>query len=499
MIRLIPNVEPLREFNRCHEPGSGRFAHATAGRCAPAVVQSRSETARLTWDERRRGEDGEGVQTARLRIALRKGQAGAVPNFMKADVQKALKQERAITAWGEGTQWGSPSTLPPARLIQLNPLSMLAMGEQFSGKHEILSAYRHEVGHLNPTRLGRTAVVGGLSRRAIWDAAQRSWIAAERNQHLHWGTKHGETLLSNAEAIRTGNPMVIKAFDRLIDNVHEEVRAWRNAIRDNRGRVDFGTVHEALATYTRTLVGAYNTEPVPEARRMAAVLTSRLRRYAQRVRRHAKTLKESNDCHDPDDGRFCSGTGAGEAFTGTAYHSTPYEFEEFDFSDAIGPHFGTLTAALDRGDKTGANVRDVQVEPIPADMGRQGWEVWVDGELHSEHTKKSEAAKIAKSLARRTPIEVQLSISNALRLPDLGVWGFGHLLHQLQTAGAMSTAEADTVWAAWQKRDADGWEAMRSHLEGKGYDGIVYTNDVEDAGSDSYIPFRQRQIVRRKR
>ena len=82
-----------------------------------------------------------------------------------------------------------------------------------------------------------------------------------------------------------------------------------------------------------------------------------------------------------------------------------------------------------------------------------------------------------------------LSISNPLRLPDLGVWGYQSVIREARKAGVpISEGEYDAVFAA-----QDNNAALRDLLTEKGFDGIVYANAMEGRG-DSYIAFRPEQI-----
>jgi hypothetical protein len=113
-------------------------------------------------------------------------------------------------------------------------------------------------------------------------------------------------------------------------------------------------------------------------------------------------------------------------------------------------------------------------------------------------TSEQATARLEKKRGGGRPkvIAVDLDIKNPLRLPDIGVWNhFNNLHRHLSVNGHFTPAEADAVWDAWQRTDDAGWEALKATLEAKGYDGIVYTNEVEGTG-DSYIAFRSQQIRR---
>lgn len=131
-----------------------------------------------------------------------------------------------------------------------------------------------------------------------------------------------------------------------------------------------------------------------------------------------------------------------------AYHASPDQFDEFDMSKE-GAHFGTYEQA--------ANVRKPGL---------------------------------------REPRAYVLSIKNPLRLHDIGVWNkFNNLHTVLSTGNHITDEQADAIWAAWQKSDAEGWQALKQALEQNGYDSIVYQNEQEGPG-DSYLVWHNEQIAR---
>ncbi|MFA5026617.1 MAG: hypothetical protein WC713_01980 [Candidatus Methylomirabilota bacterium] len=180
---------------------------------------------------------------------------------------------------------------------------------------------------------------------------------------------------------------------------------------------------------------------------------------------------------------------AGSKVRNIVYHSTPYDFTVFDMTGEVGAHFGTKQAAIDRATKTGATENDVDVT-----KGNGVYEVWLDNDLHGEYPSKAEADRVAKALRKREPMAVYLSIQNPLRMPDLGVWTSEGVRTFLSVNNIITDSEADRVWEASRKSDVDGSNALRDVLEKHGYDGVVYKNDLEDAGSDSFIAFRPEQI-----
>ena len=98
---------------------------------------------------------------------------------------------------------------------------------------------------------------------------------------------------------------------------------------------------------------------------------------------------------------------------------------------------------------------------------------------------RHQASKFGKKI-----MAVHLALSNPLRLPDLGTWGFENLARNLDSRGLGIIDGADYE-RAWGANDQNA--ELRKILLEKGYDGVVYGNEVEGAG-DSFIALRASQI-----
>lgn len=171
------------------------------------------------------------------------------------------------------------------------------------------------------------------------------------------------------------------------------------------------------------------------------------------------TTQEIFDFQDPNDAKLIAELygepskwkpveNVDEAIVG--YHASPNKFKTFDTSKE-GAHFGT----------------------------------------------HEQASNLRKSNLRK-PIAYSLDIKNPVRLHDIGVWNnFNNLHGALSINDHITPEQADAVWAAWLRSDAEGWEALKAALEANGYDGIVYQNEQEGPG-DSYIALRAGQIHRLK-
>src|SRR5262249_35197744 len=129
------------------------------------------------------------------------------------------------------------------------------------------------------------------------------------------------------------------------------------------------------------------------------------------------------------------------------YHSSPFNFEEFDPSRIahFGFHFGSLT----------------QAKSMPkAKVG--------GGQMYA----------------------VYLRLEKPLRLPDLGTWSVDSLVHELQKRKIITRGDADVVY---DSRDPN--KELREFVQAAGYDGVVYRNDVEGRrAADSFIVFEPTQI-----
>lgn len=100
-------------------------------------------------------------------------------------------------------------------------------------------------------------------------------------------------------------------------------------------------------------------------------------------------------------------------------------------------------------------------------------------------------------------IPVYLAISNPLRLEDT----FGSTFHSIEDTirnlvrqGVISktiapglVGDREALRTNDPKVISDAWARVQGAIEGAGYDGVVYENEIE-GGSDSYIAFRPEQI-----
>lgn len=174
-----------------------------------------------------------------------------------------------------------------------------------------------------------------------------------------------------------------------------------------------------------------------------------------------------------------------------SYHGTGEQFNVFSETDGsdgdIGFHFGSKTAATDRlNDVTAAGKRNDR-----------------------------------RQVSSPRLITAYLSLNNPLRLKEnrLGVWHDIDILNQIfdnenggknphpsfesdQEAFYNDELEVNITNVFGETESVSYFDApvgsrnawMDSYLKSKGFDGIVYKNEVEDKGSDSYIVFDPSQI-----
>ena len=144
------------------------------------------------------------------------------------------------------------------------------------------------------------------------------------------------------------------------------------------------------------------------------------------------------------------------------YHGTSDKVSKFKAIGGIAGHFSTAEAANTRlGDRA-------------EDAGRESRRDLLPG----------------SSL-----IPVFLSIKNPVRMSDVHFDEGFTFARDLQTKGILTEEELlPIVGPGGPRSDAKQVAAMVELLKAKGYDGIVYKNNIEAAGADTYIPFSPEQV-----
>ena len=91
----------------------------------------------------------------------------------------------------------------------------------------------------------------------------------------------------------------------------------------------------------------------------------------------------------------------------------------------------------------------------------------------------------------------KINIKNSIRLRDVGAWAdFEDVANEVLKIGVISEDEylESEKFARTQGLRGDEHKVLRNILKLKGYDGIVYKNDSEDKGNDSFIVFDKSNI-----
>lgn len=118
------------------------------------------------------------------------------------------------------------------------------------------------------------------------------------------------------------------------------------------------------------------------------------------------------------------------------------------------------------------------------------WVVKVEDEIAGQFVKKETAKKYAEEVKRSFIKRVNLVANNPIRLDDLGVWAPCDIAEK----AGLSEDFTDRLYGV-RMTEEDAYNLLKKELKSMGYDSIVYTNVVEDKGSDSYIVFDKSQII----
>lgn len=286
---------PLMEFNPCHDPKSGRFAGRSAGRCSDSVKDERHTVASAI---RRDSKLSDGMRDAwrdwarERRAARRAALKGEGPAALRDDIKRALKDERVTVIQTNDPFYdvrGSSSANAAKKQVTLkltdaNEKSLAGV----AGKRALLTILRHEVGHVMPDDFARTAKVVGLSPKdLILDATTWHLEGQDFSRIVDRVKKPKEFYDAQvqSQAANQVQGLLDKAFGTgtyFANDFLEETRAWRNAIKFGRGRIDFNVAQRALGSYGKHAFGP-KVGPLHTERALA-----HLRRYARIVRRARK-------------------------------------------------------------------------------------------------------------------------------------------------------------------------------------------------------------------
>lgn len=218
------------------------------------------------------------------------------------------------------------------------------------------------------------------------------------------------------------------------------------------------------------------------------------------------------------------------------YHGSPASFDVFKFSMDSGFHFGTQKAATDilkakpveMGQSTiiadelylpevSQKLRDAGYDiPSFKDADSLNSYLWKYVRENRKDTYKiEEIQNKARQLAQQQAVErgidlkpgsnvmpVYLQMSNPFYMEDTSLGGMfsarDDYIDSLQEKGILTKEEAnhlkDDLFMLDPKDKDESQAILRNAFERNGYDGIIYTNKLEDAGSQSYVVFRPSQI-----
>ena len=146
---------------------------------------------------------------------------------------------------------------------------------------------------------------------------------------------------------------------------------------------------------------------------------------------------------------------------------------------------------------------DPHTDSVPAMAGSLGMHFGTMGASQERARARREKYTDADADRRSQTTAVYLAIKNPIRFPDLMDWHPVETLHSVKARAGTSKDQEARLQDKLDGFNADRgndtlkdevYREIRKVLEENGYDGIVYRNDFEDAGHDSYIAFRPEQV-----
>ncbi len=159
-----------------------------------------------------------------------------------------------------------------------------------------------------------------------------------------------------------------------------------------------------------------------------------------------------------------------------------YHWGSFDKAHDIpsGPmHFGTERAAEARAS---GKVVDEFLEEVEAYEGEDGRWHWYDG-----YGQTSEDLGYEGFDSEEEALEAGMDyVAGTVNTDSQDVFEGGNM--------TVAYLKADNLKRVKDAGTADKWEKVVEKAKAQGYDGLVYRNEFEDAGNDSYIVFRPEQI-----
>lgn len=104
-----------------------------------------------------------------------------------------------------------------------------------------------------------------------------------------------------------------------------------------------------------------------------------------------------------------------------------------------------------------------------------------ESKIHAKAAIKTAELSLLKS--------VYIRANNPLRLPDLGLWSAESLIR----SDCFNTEDKSSFYTLYDEHEKNKF--IINSLKAKGYDAIVYTNEVEGNQEDSFIVFDKEQLI----
>lgn len=295
------------------------------------------------------------------------------------------------------------------------------------------------VGALNALPLGEAfAGKGGLLKRALTTGALEAGTeyAEEPVQALTWGRDIGDALYRGLEVIPVSALM--------------------------------GAGEAVIGEYGRTKPEARGTVWNPEPNEDPISFS---KRYSESL----ASFLDSSVVNEP------------------LYHSTPKTFDAFDLGRSeLGIHLGTKEAAND--------MNRASKSDVPMTVMTEG----PDGTVYD--------GDLVPPVRQGTNImPVYARITNPLRVPDLGDFSdpleWENVARKLDVPNKLkydifflasrygkAMRDVNLSGKTWERMSRTFQKKLRTLLEKAGYDGLVYTNEKEGVGSDSFVVFNPNAV-----
>jgi hypothetical protein len=207
---------------------------------------------------------GELERLARVRRDAARAEK-SLPAYLQQELPKIRKERARLMAVPEtgkspitDKEVGKGRAYHGPRLVLVNLAAMKG-----AKKSDVLTVVRHELGHVSPQAFGKIARVLGFN-------PEKEVARLVKRMHATYDNPPADQVLAVAKQ-RVGTYV-------------EELRAWRNAVRDSGGRIKWETAKAALASYQM-----HDLEKTSRyAWRDANLHVYGLKRYARMLRRRKR-------------------------------------------------------------------------------------------------------------------------------------------------------------------------------------------------------------------